>query len=343
MPSTGMPFSTQCSKKPAGTLGAPATCTLFGPPERMTTRGLTLLMRSCEMRQTNYDLIADRARTQRAAAPGRRSAGGGGSGSHRVHARGLHAPARRDAARCKAHQRGVAGEEDGEDADVTDAAANELGVLGAAAEGRGGELRSDDCGRSAARHGPPRAATGRHEPPHGSLVKDEHSVMAGRELGQLVGGGHCCCWACCWGPPACSGAVWQPARPHQRLYDEHGGGIRRSRFPGSPARPSFQNAADAAMTAAPAAMERGRCPGALALLLLLLSLLSLCCASASAQQLDGTWVPTPSGAAPQPLVCVIVRTFWGHGSRYGDSSLSTLLHSLKSQTDPRCARGMGGV
>lgn len=35
-----------------------------------------------------------------------------------------------------------------------------------------------------------------------------------------------------------------------------------------------------------------------------------------------------------PLVCLVIRTYYGHGT-YGDSSLINLLHSLKKQTHPR--------
>lgn len=37
-----------------------------------------------------------------------------------------------------------------------------------------------------------------------------------------------------------------------------------------------------------------------------------------------------------PLVCIVIRTYYGHGT-YGDSSLINLLHSLKQQTHPRWA------
>jgi len=39
-------------------------------------------------------------------------------------------------------------------------------------------------------------------------------------------------------------------------------------------------------------------------------------------------------AADLPLVCIIIRTYYGHGT-YGDSSLINLLQSLKQQTHPR--------
>jgi hypothetical protein len=46
---------------------------------------------------------------------------------------------------------------------------------------------------------------------------------------------------------------------------------------------------------------------------------------------------TATAAAEQeqlPLVCIVIRTYYGHGT-YGDSSLINLLHSLKKQTHPR--------
>lgn len=39
-------------------------------------------------------------------------------------------------------------------------------------------------------------------------------------------------------------------------------------------------------------------------------------------------------AAELPLVCVVIRTYYAHGT-YGDSSLINLLRSLKQQTHPR--------
>lgn len=38
----------------------------------------------------------------------------------------------------------------------------------------------------------------------------------------------------------------------------------------------------------------------------------------------------------QPKVCIVVRTYWGHGKVYGDNSLARLLQSLQSQTHTRC-------
>jgi hypothetical protein len=54
------------------------------------------------------------------------------------------------------------------------------------------------------------------------------------------------------------------------------------------------------------------------------------------------WLAIAAGApaAPQqavqppdagPLVCIIIRTYWGHGS-YGNFELWKLFHSLKRQT-----------
>lgn len=43
---------------------------------------------------------------------------------------------------------------------------------------------------------------------------------------------------------------------------------------------------------------------------------------------------TAAAAAELPLVCIVVRTYFGHGT-YGDSSLINLLHSLKKQTHTR--------
>jgi hypothetical protein len=43
----------------------------------------------------------------------------------------------------------------------------------------------------------------------------------------------------------------------------------------------------------------------------------------------------PAAADQQPLVCVVVRTYYAHGT-YGDSSLMNLLHSLKQQSHQRC-------
>lgn len=41
-----------------------------------------------------------------------------------------------------------------------------------------------------------------------------------------------------------------------------------------------------------------------------------------------------TAAAAEPLVCVVIRTYYAHGT-YGDSSLINLLHSLKRQTHTR--------
>jgi hypothetical protein len=32
-----------------------------------------------------------------------------------------------------------------------------------------------------------------------------------------------------------------------------------------------------------------------------------------------------------PLICIVIRTYWAHGT-YGDSSLMGLLHSFRKQT-----------
>jgi hypothetical protein len=41
-----------------------------------------------------------------------------------------------------------------------------------------------------------------------------------------------------------------------------------------------------------------------------------------------------TAAADLPLVCIVIRTYYGHGT-YGDSSLINLLHSLKQQSHSR--------
>lgn len=43
--------------------------------------------------------------------------------------------------------------------------------------------------------------------------------------------------------------------------------------------------------------------------------------------------PPPAGTAP-PLVCVVIRTYYAHGT-YGNSALMNLLHSLKKQQHTR--------
>ena len=48
MPSTGTPAPAAHSKKPGGVLGEPSSCTLLGPPLRMTTAGATSSTRACE-------------------------------------------------------------------------------------------------------------------------------------------------------------------------------------------------------------------------------------------------------------------------------------------------------
>lgn len=63
------------------------------------------------------------------------------------------------------------------------------------------------------------------------------------------------------------------------------------------------------------------------LLLLFLSCL-VAVPSSSATAADG------AADDEQPLVCIVIRTYYGHGT-YGDSSLINLLHSLKQQTHPR--------
>lgn len=41
-----------------------------------------------------------------------------------------------------------------------------------------------------------------------------------------------------------------------------------------------------------------------------------------------------TAGADLPLVCIVIRTYYGHGT-YGDSSLINLLHSLKQQSHSR--------
>lgn len=41
-----------------------------------------------------------------------------------------------------------------------------------------------------------------------------------------------------------------------------------------------------------------------------------------------------TAAADLSLVCIVIRTYYGHGT-YGDSSLINLLHSLKQQSHSR--------
>jgi hypothetical protein len=43
------------------------------------------------------------------------------------------------------------------------------------------------------------------------------------------------------------------------------------------------------------------------------------------------------GNKSPPLVCVVVRTYWAHGS-YGDSSLPHLIKALQAQTHAKCVR-----
>lgn len=64
-------------------------------------------------------------------------------------------------------------------------------------------------------------------------------------------------------------------------------------------------------------------PAALLLLFcVLLLLLTVICVSSA------------DSAEPLPLVCIVIRTYYAHGT-YGDSSLINLLRSLKQQTHPR--------
>lgn len=46
-----------------------------------------------------------------------------------------------------------------------------------------------------------------------------------------------------------------------------------------------------------------------------------------------------ASAAGDPLICIVIRTYWGHGT-YGDSSLINLLHSLQKQTHSKYASGL---
>lgn len=57
-------------------------------------------------------------------------------------------------------------------------------------------------------------------------------------------------------------------------------------------------------------------------------------AARSAAALHPLPAPPAGGAAAAPLVCVVVRTYWGHGS-YGDNALPELLASLARQTHAR--------
>lgn len=45
-------------------------------------------------------------------------------------------------------------------------------------------------------------------------------------------------------------------------------------------------------------------------------------------------------AKQPPLVCVIVRTYWKHGPKYGDG-LQRLIDSLQLQAHARCVGGFG--
>ena len=47
--------------------------------------------------------------------------------------------------------------------------------------------------------------------------------------------------------------------------------------------------------------------------------------------------PQEAADASSPLVCVVVRTYWAHGS-YGDSSLPHLIKALQAQTHAKCVR-----
>lgn len=44
--------------------------------------------------------------------------------------------------------------------------------------------------------------------------------------------------------------------------------------------------------------------------------------------------PPPLAAEASPLVCVVIRTYYAHGT-YGNSALMNLLHSLKKQQHTR--------
>lgn len=47
---------------------------------------------------------------------------------------------------------------------------------------------------------------------------------------------------------------------------------------------------------------------------------------------------TSSTSGSDDLVCIVIRTFWGHGKNWGDDSLRTLLQSLQNQNHTRCER-----
>lgn len=67
-----------------------------------------------------------------------------------------------------------------------------------------------------------------------------------------------------------------------------------------------------------------------------LLLLLVCACVATSSHAWGSKKPVSEDA---PLLCFVVRTFWGHGAQYGDDSLHILLESFRNQTVGRCACG----
>jgi hypothetical protein len=63
-------------------------------------------------------------------------------------------------------------------------------------------------------------------------------------------------------------------------------------------------------------------------LLLLLCVLAACAATHTAGQADA------GNAIEEPFICVVIRTFWGHG-KYGDMALKKLIQSLTAQKHQR--------
>lgn len=53
-------------------------------------------------------------------------------------------------------------------------------------------------------------------------------------------------------------------------------------------------------------------------------------APARGARADAVGDPLPPPADAGPLICFVIRTYWGHGT-YGDNSLSNLLWALAKQ------------
>ena len=65
---------------------------------------------------------------------------------------------------------------------------------------------------------------------------------------------------------------------------------------------------------------------------LLLCALALCLAACTSGEQPAA--ATAAAAGEEPFICIVIRTYWGHG-KYGDLSLKKLLSSLQAQKHQR--------